>query len=408
MTSPRTLVVIGASLAGAKAAEAARDAGFDGRIVLIGEERQAPYERPPLSKDVLRGEKDVESARVHPDGFYAGHDIELIHDVAADLDTVGRSVTLAGGSTIAFDAAVLATGASPRPLDVDGAGRAGVHYLRTADDAIRLREAIGAAQRVAVIGAGWIGSEVAASVRQLGTDVVLIDPAPTPLHRVLGGEIGNAFAQLHRDNGVDLRLGASVASLRGSDHVDGVVLNDGTIEAADVVVAGVGVTPRVDLAESARGLRVDNGVVVDHYLETNIAGISAAGDVANAWHPHYHRFLRVEHWANAQHQGTTAGRNAIGDREPYKRLPYFYSDQYDIGMEYVGHAQPDDEIVVRGDLTERKFIAFWHRNGTVSAAMHVNVWDVVEDLKTVIAARIPVDPARLEDPDVQLGDLVSP
>ena len=405
MTTRPTLAVIGASLAGAKAAEAARGTGFDGRIVLIGEEPGAPYERPPLSKDVLRGEKDSETALVHPSDFYTDQDIELVEDRAIALDPEARTVRLATGEPIRFDTAVLATGAAPRPLAIAGAQLSGVHYLRTLDDAVRLREAIQRATRVAVIGAGWIGSEVAASARQMGADVVLIDPATVPLQRVLGDDVGAVFRQLHADNGVGLRLGTGVSELRGTTAVEEVVLTDGSVEAADVVVVGIGVAPRVELAEDAFGMRVDNGVVVDQHLETNIPGIYAAGDVANAWHPRYHRFLRVEHWSNALNQGTTAGRNAVGMRDVYDRLPYFFSDQFDLGMEYVGYGDATDNVAIRGDREARKFIAFWHRDGNVTAAMNVNVWDVVEDLKAIVSASRSVDPARLADPDVALDSL---
>jgi 3-phenylpropionate/trans-cinnamate dioxygenase ferredoxin reductase subunit len=404
MTTTRTLAVVGASLAGAKTAEAARDAGFDGRIVLIGDEPGPPYERPPLSKDILRGDKGTEAARVHPDGFYLERSIELINDRAIALDTATRTISLAGAESITFDTAVLATGAAPRPLDVPGAGLAGVHYLRTIDDSVRLRDAIRAASRVAVIGAGWIGSEVAASARQMGADVVLIDPGAVPLRRALGDEIGAVFAALHADNGVHLRMGTGVAGLRGNKTVEEVVLDDGRVEAADVVVVGVGVTPRTDLADAA-GLRVDNGVLVDEHLATGVPGLFAAGDAANAWHPHYGRHLRVEHWANALNQGITAGRNAAGNHDAYTRLPYFFSDQYDLGMEYVGYAAADDEVVVRGDRHGREFIAFWRRDGVVTAAMNVNVWDVVDDLKAIIETRGEIDPAQLADPAVPLADL---
>ena len=237
--------------------------------------------------------------------------------------------------------------------------------------------------------AGWIGSEVAASARQMGADVVLVDPAPVPLQRVLGDEIGDVFRRLHADHGVVLRLGTGIAELRGSKTVEEVVLSDGRVEEADVVVIGVGVVPRTQLAEEALGLRVDNGVVVDERLETNIAGIYAAGDIANAWHPHYQRHVRVEHWSTALNQGTTAGANAAGGREAYTRLPYFFSDQYDLGMEYVGHSEPGDTVVVQGDVDALAFVAFWNRDGEVTAAMHVNVWGVVDDLRGLVAAGRP-------------------
>jgi 3-phenylpropionate/trans-cinnamate dioxygenase ferredoxin reductase subunit len=402
----RTLVIAGASVAGAKAAEAARASGFDGRVVLVGNERELPYERPPLSKAVLRGEAPPESARVHDDGYYAAHEIELLTGrtvQALDLGT-GR-VTLDGGENLPFSAVVLATGAEPRRLDLPGADLAGVHYLRELGDSLRLGDALRSAGRVAVVGAGWIGSEVAASARQLGTEVVMIDRAEVPLQRVLGHEIGEVFRSLHADNGVQLRSETGVVELRGTGRVEQIVLTDGAVEDADLVVVGVGVIPRVGLAEAA-GLKVDDGVVVDEHLQASAPGVFAAGDVASAWHPHYRRRLRVEHWANALNQGLTAGTNAVGGSEAYTRLPYFFSDQYDLGMEYVGHGSPDDDVVIRGNRDEREFIAFWQRDGAITAAMNVNVWDVVEDLKAIVAGGRAVDATRLADPSVDLADLV--
>ena len=405
MTTDRTLVIVGASLAGAKAAEGARTAGFDGRVVLVGDEHGPPYERPPLSKAVLRGEKAPETTRVHDAGFYATNNIELVTGRSVEaIDLDARQVRLDGGESLPFATAVLATGAAPRPIDIPGAGLAGVHYLRSISDAARLGGAIRNARRVAVIGAGWIGSEVAASARQLGADVVLIDPAPVPLRRVLGDEIGEVFRRLHADNGVQLRLRAGVVELRGADTVEQVVLSGGEVEAADVVVIGIGVTPRVELAVAA-GLKVDNGIVVDEHLQSSAPGVYAAGDVASAWHPHYRHHLRVEHWSNALNQGIAAGTNAAGGDESYTRLPYFFSDQYDLGMEYVGYSDPDDAVVVRGSLADREFIAFWHRDGIVTAAMNVNVWDVVEDLKAIVASGHPLEPGRLGDPSVALAEL---
>jgi 3-phenylpropionate/trans-cinnamate dioxygenase ferredoxin reductase component len=400
-----TLVIIGAGLAGAKAAEAARDAGYPGRVVLVGDEAHRPYERPPLSKAVLRGEAEPDSTRVHPDGFYDDHGIELVTGHIAAVDPGARRFELAGGEALAFDRAVLATGAEPRRLAVPGADLGGVRYLRSVDDAVGLRDAIRASSRVAVVGAGWIGSEVAASARQVGADVVLVSPATVPLQRVLGDRVGDVFRQLHADHGVRLRLGVGVQELRGSDAVEEVALTNGTVEAADLVVVGIGVTPRTEVAAAA-GAAVGDGVVVDQYLESGAQGIYAAGDVASAWHPHYRRNVRIEHWANALNQGAAAGRNAAGRREPYDRLPYFFSDQYDLGMEYVGLGDPTDDLVVRGDLDGREFVAFWHREGVVTAAMTVNVWDVVDDLRAIVASGRPVDAGRLADEDVPLADVV--
>ena len=288
-----------------------------------------------------------------------------------------------------------------------GADLGGVHYLRTVEESVLLRDAIRGATRVAVIGAGWIGSEVAASARQMGADVVIVDPAPVPLHRVLGDAMGAVFARLHEDHGVNLRLGVGVRELRGTGAVESIVLDDGSTEAADVVVVGIGVTPRTELAEAVPAVRVDDGIVVNQFLETDVAGIFAAGDVASAWHPHYGRNLRVEHWDNASNQGETAGRNAAGGQEAYTRLPYFFSDQYDLGMEYVGHGESSDEVAVRGDLEGREFIAFWHRDGVVTAAMNVNVWDVVDDLRAMVGSGAKVDVARLSDERIALADVLA-
>ncbi len=404
MSPTSTLVVIGASLAGAKAAEGARDAGFDGRILLVGDEPGPPYERPPLSKAVLRGEKPPESTAVHPEGFYVDHDIELVEDRAVSLDLSTRRVELARRGSIRFDSAVLATGAAPRRLQVPGSDLAGLHHLRTLADAVALHDALGSATRVAVVGAGWIGSEVAASAREMGVEVVLVDPAPVPLQRVLGDRIGGVFGRLHAEHGVDLLLGTGVAELRGSGRIEAIVLDDGRTAEVDLVVAGIGVVPRTDLAETA-GLPVEDGIVVDAFLESAAAGVFAAGDVASAWHPHYDRHLRIEHWSNALHQGDRAGRNAVGDRAAYSRLPYFFSDQYDLGMEYVGRGGAGDEVTVRGDVEAREFIAFWHRDREVTAAMNVNVWDVVDDLTAIVGARKRIDPSLLADEDVPLGEL---
>lgn len=406
MPSTPTLLIVGGGLAGAKGAEAARSGGYEGRIVLLGTESRLPYERPPLSKTVLRAEADPESSRVHDHDFYAQNSITVITgDTVEELDVGAREARLSNGGSIAFDTAVLTTGAQPRQLELPGAQLAGVHYLRTVDDSVRLHSAIKNAGRVAVIGAGWIGSEVAASARQMGAEVVLIEPLAVPLQRVLGTRVGEMFQQLHSDHGVRLRLGSGVSELRGGGSVEQLVLSDGSVEDADVVVVGIGVNPQTELARAA-GLDIDNGVVVNELLQTSAPHVFAAGDVANAWHRRYGRHLRIEHWANALNQGAAAGANAASEPVPYTRLPYFYSDQYDLGLEYVGFADANDAVAIRGDLAKREFIAFYHQDGVVTAGLAVNIWDVVEDLRTIINAAAPVDLARLSDPDVALADLV--
>lgn len=405
MPSPHAIAIVGAGLAGAKAAEGARSSGFDGRIVLVGDESELPYERPPLSKAVLRGEAPPASAQVHDAAFYVEHDIELLTGrTVTALDPDGHELHLADGERLPYSAAVLATGSSPRRLGVPGNDLDGIHHLRTTGDSVRLREAAHDAERIAVVGAGWIGSEVAASLRQIGAEVVLIDPLSSPLQRVLGEEIGTMLAGLHQHQGVKLRMGLGVAELRGRDRVAEVVLDNGDVEHADLVVVGVGVLPNVELAHRA-GLRVEDGVVTDELLRTSARNVFAAGDIASAWHPHYRRHLRVEHWANALHQGTVAGANAAGATTVHDRLPYFFSDQYDLGMEYVGHHDPSDELAVRGSIAERRFVAFWHWHGRVSAALAVNTWDVIDDLKAIVGSPHPVDPGRLVDPGVSLTEV---
>jgi 3-phenylpropionate/trans-cinnamate dioxygenase ferredoxin reductase component len=405
MTDDRGFVIIGASLAGAKAAETLREEGFGGRVTLIGEEPVRPYERPPLSKEYLQGKAEADVAFVHDPAYYDQHDIDLrLSTPVRGLEPAAREVVLASGERLGYDAVLLATGATPRRLTVPGADLAGVHYLRTMADAERLRAAITEAGRVVVIGAGWIGCEVAASARQLGTDVALVEMGQLPLQRVLGPELGAFYCDVHADQGVELHFGAGLEALRGAGRVEEVRLTDGTVLAADVLVAGVGVTPRVELAEAA-GLTLDNGVVTDEYLAGSAPGVFAAGDVANAWHPVFGRSIRLEHWSSALNQGPVAARNMVGRRTPYEQVPYFYSDQYDVGMEYSGYALGWDQVVFRGDPAGREFIAFWLTGGRVVAGMNVNVWDVADSIAALVAAGGQVDLSRLLDPDVELASL---
>ena len=407
MTGRATFVIVGAGLAGAKAAETLRQEGFAGRVVLLGEEPVRPYERPPLSKDYLRGEAGTDKVHVHDEAFYAAHDIELRLSARVEsLDVGSRSLVLASGETLNWDALLLATGAAPRGLAVPGADLDGVRYLRGIADADGLRGAIATAGRTVVIGAGWIGCEVAASARQMGAQVAMVDLAPFPLQRVLGPEVGRVYRDLHAEHGVELHLGTGIEALRGEGRVREVVLADGTVLEADLVVVGVGVTPRAELAGAA-GLALDNGVPTDEYLATSAPGVWAAGDVANAWHPLLRRRIRLEHWSAALNQGPAAARNMLGHREPYERLPYFFSDQYDTGMEYIGHAPRWDRVVLRGDVDGREFIAFWLASDRVAAAMNLNVWDVGQPLAALVGSGRPVDPRALADRDTDLGALAS-
>jgi len=395
-------VIIGAGLAGAKAAEALREEGFDGRIVLIGDEAEQPYERPPLSKDYLRGESPRESARVHPDGFYVDNEIELRTETTVErLELDRRTVVLADGERVGYHRLLLATGAQPRRLAVPGSELDGIHYLRELRDADAIAARLERGGRVVLIGAGWIGAEVAASARQKGLEVTIVERDELPLERVLGRELGRIYADVHRDQGVELLGGAALDSFEGGPAVQRVRLADGRTLESDFVVVGVGVEPRAGLAREA-GIAVDNGIAVSERLETSVEGVFAVGDVANAYNPFYGRRLRVEHWANALNQPSVAARAMLGKPASYERLPYFFSDQYDVGMEYSGYATQWGEVVFRGDPDGREFIAFWLDEGRVVAGMNVNVWEVTDPIQALIRSRRPVGVEQLRDPDVPL------
>jgi 3-phenylpropionate/trans-cinnamate dioxygenase ferredoxin reductase component len=407
MSQGQTFAIAGASLAGAKAAETLRAEGFEGRVVLIGAERERPYERPPLSKDYLRGESEREGVHVHEAGYYDEHGIELMLGRTVErIDPGARELALDGGERLGFDALLLTTGAEPRRLGVPGADLDGVHYLRTVGDSEALSARLGGGGSVVVVGAGWIGAEVAASARQKGLDVTVVEPTSVPLERVLGPELGAIYRDIHADHGVRMVLGTGVEALEGDGRVERVRTSDDRTFDCDFVVVGVGVQPRTQLAEAA-GLDVDNGVLVDAALQTSAPGIFAAGDVANAEHPFYGRRIRVEHWANALNQGPAAAKSMLGQPVSYDTLPYFFSDQYDVGMEYAGYAAEWDRVVFRGDPAGREFIAFWVRDDRVIAGMNVNVWDVTDDIQALIRSRAVVPDARLADPDVPLTALAA-
>ena len=403
--SSETFVIVGASLAGAKAAETLRERGFDGRVVLVGFERERPYERPPLTKDYLRGESEREQAYVHPADFYAEQEIELLGGAtvtAIDLDE--SRVSFAGGADLGYDKLLLTTGAEPRRISLPGSELEGIYYLRTIGDCDALRERLDAGGHVAVVGAGWIGSEFAASARQRGLEVTVIDPLELPNERIFGREIGSFYRDVHAQHGVQLLLGDGVEGFGGDEVVRSVRTSSGTEVQCDFTVIGIGVSPRVTLAQDA-GLEVDNGIVVDERLESSAAGIYAAGDAAAAWHPFFEQRIRVEHWANALNQGPAAAASMLGDTAAYERIPYFFSDQYDVGMEYSGYATSWDEVVFRGDRDGGEFVAFWLSDGRVVAGMNVNVWDVNEHVQALIRSRREVDVAELTDPDTPLESL---
>jgi 3-phenylpropionate/trans-cinnamate dioxygenase ferredoxin reductase subunit len=404
MSNDKTFVIAGASLTGAKAAETLREEGFDGRVVLIGAEAERPYERPPLSKDYLRGEAE-ERPYVHGEGFYAERDIELRTSTLVDsVDPAVSEIALEGGERIKYDRLLLATGAEPRKLSLDGAELDGVLYLRQVEDSDAIRERIEQGGKLVTIGAGWIGAEVAASARQKGCEVSIVEMSSVPLERVLGPELGAIYRDIHTDHGVEFLGNTGVEAFEGDGRVEAVRTNDGRRIEADFVVVGIGVAPRTQLAEAA-GLPTDNGVVVSEFLQAEGTEIFAAGDVANAPHPFYGERIRVEHWANALNQGPAAARNMLGPGKPYDTLPYFFSDQYDVGMEYAGYATDWDEVVFRGDPESREFIAFWLKDRRVLAGMNVNVWDVTDDIQELIRSRAEVDVERLTDPDLPLDQV---
>jgi NADPH-dependent 2,4-dienoyl-CoA reductase/sulfur reductase-like enzyme len=404
--SQEQFVVVGASLAGVRAAETLREQGFTGSVVLLDGEHDLPYDRPPLSKGALKGADSYESATLHPEQWYAEHDIELrLGRRVSRLDLSAHQVHVEGHDPLRYDRLLLATGSSVRKVDVPGADADGVHYLRTLDDSLRLHKKFEAQPAVVVVGAGWIGLEVAAAAREHGASVTIVEPQPTPLHAVLGPDVGQVYADLHTSHGVDLRVGDGLAEvLTESGQVSGVVTSQGARVPAEMVVIGVGVTPNVALAQDA-GLDVDNGVLCDQTLRTSDPDVWAAGDIANWFNPLLGRRLRVEHWANAYDGGPAAARAMLGQDAVYDVVPFFFSDQYDTGMEYAGHVprgvQPS--VVLRGDAAGREFMAFWLDEGRLLAGMHMNVWDTIDDVQALIRAGEPVDADRLADPAVPLA-----
>jgi len=404
MPNDKTFVIVGAALCGAKAAETLREEGFDGRVVLIGSEAERPYERPPLSKDYLRGEAESRPF-VHDEGFYSDKNIELrTSTMVKSIDPAASGVALEGGEKLRYDRLLLATGAEPRRLSAPGADLDGVLYLRSVEDSDTIRERIEQGGRLVTIGAGWIGSEVAASARQKGCEVSIVEMSSVPLERVLGPELGAIYRDIHTDHGVEFLGGTGLEAFEGDGRLEAVRTSDGRRIEADFAVVGIGVAPRTELAEAA-GLPTDNGVLVSEFLQVEGTEIFAAGDVANASHPFFGERIRVEHWANALNQGPAAARNMLEPGTPYEELPFFFSDQYDVGMEYAGYASDWDEVAFRGDIAGREFIAFWLKAGRVVAGMNVNVWDVTDDIQALIRSRAEVDLDRLTDPDVPITEL---
>lgn len=404
----RRIVIVGSGLAGATAAGALRVQGFAGEVVVLGRERHRPYELPALSKQVLLGDTD-EPDWVHEEDFYTAQDIELRLGTSAERIRFGDRVVLDDqGGSYPYDRLLLATGSAPRTLPVPGGDSPNLWLLRTLDNSLALRSALAKAGSVVIVGGGWIGCEVAAAARRHGAEVTVVETMSLPLLTTLGRTIAGVFHDLHAEHGVHWRLDTQVAEF----GVDGssVRLADGTELSADVVVVAVGAAPTVDLAYLA-GLELSDedtrgGVAVDAGLRTSSPDVFAVGDVAAHFHPRYGRRIRVEHWANAKDQGSHVAGNLLGAAVPYEASPYFFTDQYDVGMEYRGLAEPDDELVIRGDLAAREFIAFWLRDGRVQAAMNMNMWDDGTALQAMVDRQVPVDPTRLQRDD--LSKLVTP
>jgi 3-phenylpropionate/trans-cinnamate dioxygenase ferredoxin reductase component len=413
MTADPTFVIVGAGLAGAKAAETLRAEGFGGRVVLLGAEPHLPYERPPLSKALLTGTEKPESVFLHDADWYAGHDIEVHPGATAHaVDRAGQHVMIRGREAIRYDRLLIATGSTPLPLPVAGSQLDGIVHLRTLTDSIRIAEALRPGTRMVIIGAGWIGLEVAAAASARSAHVTVVEAGPLPLHRVLGDRLARYFADLHTGHGVRFRFGTQVTEVRGTDRVSHVVLADGSVLDADTVLVAVGARPDVALAATA-GLACADGILVDHQLRTSDPHVFAAGDVANVDHPLLGARVRVEHWDNAVHTGTTAARAMLGQDVSYDRVPYFFTDQYDLGMEYTGWVPPGQEagLVIRGDLGSGEFIAFWTARGRVLAGMNVNAWDVADQIGALVRAGLrsglTVSADRLADRAVPLENLLS-
>jgi 3-phenylpropionate/trans-cinnamate dioxygenase ferredoxin reductase component len=409
VTTQPSFIIVGGGLAGALAAETLREEGFDGRITLLGEEPHRPYERPPLSKDYLQGKADRDSIFAHPEPWYADHAVELrLGTAVTSLDPASRTVTTASGVQLGYDKLLLTTGSTPRRISVPGADLDGVRYLRSVDDSERIKAGFAHAHRVAIIGAGWIGLETGAAARNAGVEVALLERSELPLLHVLGPETAPIFADLHRDHGVDLRSQVAVAELTGRNGaVTAVILSDESRIDADMVLVGVGITPNTQLAVAA-GLDVDNGILVDEHLRSSDPNIFAAGDVANAYNPRLGRHIRVEHWANARRQGATAGKAMLGQDAVDARPSYFFTDQYDLSMEYTGDIGPSgyDRVIFRRYPDPRQLIVFWLSEQRIQAGMNINIWDVADDIERLVESPHPAITDDLADPGIPLDSVL--
>ncbi len=399
--------IVGASLTGGTAAARLREQGFEGRVVLIGEEPQPPYERPPLSKEYLRGEQPFDDALVRPSDFYASNDIETHFGTRATrVDPVEKVVELRDGEPARYDKVLIATGSRNRRFPIPGLDLEGVYDLRTVEDSDRIRKEIAPGRRAAIVGMGFIGSEIAASLRQLDVEVVVVEGGKVPLQRALGEEVGHVMEGVHRDHGVGMILEDHVSGFEGRGHVERVTTKSGRTIECDFAVVGVGVEPVTDVVTSS-GVDVDNGILVDEYCRTNVDGVFAAGDVTNHYHPIFRQRMRVEHWQNAVKQGTAAARNMMGISSAYDEIHWFWSDQYDYNLQYAGFHRDWDDLIVRGSFEERDFIAFYVKEGLVTAAVGMNRGRDVRRSMQLIKARTAASPRQLRDDDQDLRKLAS-
>jgi 3-phenylpropionate/trans-cinnamate dioxygenase ferredoxin reductase subunit len=409
MKSKPSFIIVGGGMAGAIAAQTLREEGFEGKITLLGQEPNAPYERPPLSKDYLQGKADRDSIFVHPEPWYAEHAVELSLDSAGtSLHPASRTVGTATGGRLHYDKLLLATGSKPRRLDVPGADLDGVYYLRNVEDSDRLKSEFAKANRAVIIGAGWIGLETASAARAAGLEITLLVSGDLPLQHVLGPEVAPIFAELHRSNGVDLRYRATATGLTGRHgRVTGVMLSDGSRIDADMIIVGIGAVPRTEIATDA-GLKIDNGVVVDQHLRTSDPDIFAAGDIARTYNPRLGRHIRVEHWSNARRQGVVAARAMLGQDAADVRPSYFFTDQYDLSMEYTGDIGPAgyDRVIFRRHANSNQMIVFWLDEQRVQAGMNINIWDVADDIEGLVQSPHPANPEDLANPAIPLASLV--
>jgi 3-phenylpropionate/trans-cinnamate dioxygenase ferredoxin reductase subunit len=413
MADAEQIVIVGASLAGATAAEELRNNGWTGGIVLIGSETRLPYERPPLSKGVLLGKDKTDVAQLHDQQWYDDNSIDLrLGTTVTGIDAAAHTVTLDDGSQLSYSKLLIATGSRVRRLDVPGADLAGIHYLRTADDSQALTDAYAAKPRVVVVGAGWIGLEAASAARERGCEVTIVEPQSTALAAVLGEQVGALFADLHRQHGVSLKFGTGVEAFEGTDKGTGVRTSNGEVIPADLVIVGVGVQPNTELAAEA-GIEVatpDNGsgIVTGPDLRTSVEDVYAAGDVVRWEHPLLGRRVRVEHWQNAKDTGKSAAKAMLGQEVAHDAIPFFFTDQYDLGMEYAGDVPRGTsyQVVLRGDLASGAYLAFWLGDDRrLLAGMHVNTWGAIDAVQDLIRSQKQLDPGRLADSSIDLADV---